>query len=437
MMEATKYNKSDVNRWLILSYCTNADGRAAALHVDNRLPYLKSLGITPVMLSGPNFPRHAEISHARVPSISPAGIWFEFRTFLNLAITSKSLRNTLKAVCMLPLMPFYFIEKAFIDIESQWAWFLPAAVKGQQLIRRHRPSLIYSTGGSISAHLAARLLARWNGLPWIAELQDPLVHGDWLRSRRALKIYSKVERLICAHAKHVVFLTDKARERAAGRTLLGEKGRVIYPGARPAAFSATYVRGEHCRFTHLGSLGGTRNLKVFLEALALYLAENPAMAPILRLELYGRCDRLSLELIESFPYPEVIKNHGRVPHQESLAVMHRSDVLLLIQDREEFSSETIPSKSYEYLLAGRPILGLVYGNQELREMLVDLGHQAADAADVQDVKNGIALMVEQWRSGSFNPRPSPYTVEAAAGRLKELAEIAVCAAKGKGAGSGV
>ena len=199
---------------------------------------------------------------------------------------------------------------------------------------------------------------------------------------------------------------------------MGDRGRIIYPGAMPSVIpAASYVRGEFCHFTHLGSLGGTRNLKVFLEALALYFADNPTMIPLLRLDLYGKCDQPSLKIIASLPHPEVIRDCGRVSHIESLAVMKRADVLLLIQDTEEFSSETIPSKSYEYLLAARPILGLVYRNQELRDILIESGHQAADATNVLDVKKGIAEMIEQWRSDTFVPCPSPYTVEAAVDSL--------------------
>lgn len=413
---------NNTNKWLILSYCSNADGRAAALHIDNRLAYMEQLGIQPVMLSGPNFPRHKEIVHARAFSLAPSGIWFEFRTFLNRYVKYRKLRNFLKFICLLPLIPFYLLEKAIINIESQWSWFPAAALRGRLLNRKHGFNIIYSTGGSICAHLAAALLARWSGLPWIAEFQDPLVHDDWHRSRRSLKIYGAIEQFICARAQAVVFLTDKARQRSKERTLLGEKGKVVYPGAIPSAAGiGCYTRSEQCRFVHLGSLGETRNLKVFLEALRLYFEENPSMIPFVRLDLYGTCDQLSKELVAKFPYGDLVTDFGRVSHKESLAAMKQADILLLIQDREEFSKETIPSKSYEYLLSNRPILGLIYRNQELHQMLTDLGHRSVDANCVEGVKEGLTAMIEQWRCDKFNLKPSPYTVSEAVSEIVKIA----------------
>ena len=46
--------------WLILTHCCNLDGRAASQHIDDRLPYLKREGITPLMLTGPTGPPLAD-----------------------------------------------------------------------------------------------------------------------------------------------------------------------------------------------------------------------------------------------------------------------------------------------------------------------------------------------------------------------------------------
>ena len=72
-------------------------------------------------------------------------------------------------------------------------------------------------------------------MPWIAELQDPIVFKDWTRSKTALKINSRLERFILENASAVVFLTEGARERAVRRTAAdAAKIHVIYPGASPA-----------------------------------------------------------------------------------------------------------------------------------------------------------------------------------------------------------
>ncbi|WP_240732154.1 glycosyltransferase [Geobacter sp. FeAm09] len=323
------------------------------------------------------------------------------------------------------ILPLYLLEKLVIDLDSQWSWFPLAILQGGQMCSRHNPRLIYSTGGPASAHLAAAVIARRHNIPWIAEVQDPLVHGDWLRSKRAFRIFSWLERFVCTRADAVIFLTDEARKRADKRTGLGKRGWAIYPGSDPAAMPAvTYKRGQFCSFAHFGSLGGSRNLKVFLEALGQVLVECPALAEVIRLDLYGSCDYLSRNLINDFPERRVIRDMGRIPRRESLVAMKCCDILLLIQNTEEFSAETIPSKTYEYLHAGRPILGLVHENPELGRMLASLGHTVVAAADPEAVKNGIKCLVDEWanRCSEIPHKPSPFTTVAAICDLLEVAD---------------
>lgn len=414
-------------KWLILSHCSNIDGRAAALHIDNRLPHLAAKGVTPLMLTGPCASPHEAVPHMRVPSIAPSGIRFELRFLLRRRFQGNPLVKALGNLLLLPVYPLYLLEKLIVDIDSQWSWFLLAAARGSKACREHEPEIVYSTGGASSAHIAAYLIAKRYRLPWIAELQDPLVHSDWRRGKRALSVYRRMESLICDHASAVVFLTDCARRRAGERTSLGDRGLVIYPGADPLAIpDDDYTRGERCRFSHFGSLGGSRNLAVFLDALALLFSEKPKLARMVAIDLYGSADAATREAIRRFPHPEVVREMGTVPRERALVEMVTSDVLLLIQNTEEFSSETIPSKTYEYLHVGRPILGLVHRNPELTAILAAEGHHPVAADSTAEVKRGISALLAKWEENLLGSggRKSPYTVESAVELLLATADEA-------------
>jgi hypothetical protein len=414
-------------RWLILSYFSGIDGMACAQHIDDRLSLLPGRGIAPLLLTGICGKGRDDMVTVQVPSVAPSGVRFELRHLRQRIAPLKIAAPFLNLL----LLPFYILEKLLIDLDSQWSWFPLAILRGRRLCRTFRPEILYSTGGPASAHLAAAVLARRFRIPWIAEFQDPLVHEDWRRSRRALRVFSWLERLICERADAVIFLTDGARERACVRTGIHRRSWTIYPGASPADMPReAYEKGEHCRFAHFGSLGGSRNLKVFLEALRQLVALRPELSGIVRLDLYGSCDRLSRRLIADFPAPEMICEHGRIPRRQSLAAMKCSDVLLLIQNTEEYSAETIPSKVYEYFLAGRPILALVHENPELREMMVRKGHQAVKAGLKEDVMTGIAALVDRWRSGGLAVgNGEAFLVEEAVRRLMQIGEAV--AARGR------
>jgi len=87
------------------------------------------------------------------------------------------------------------------------------------------------------------------------------------------------------------------------------------------------------------------------------------------------------------------------------------------------SAETIPSKVYEYLAAGRPILGLVHRDAELAGMLTGLGHTVAESADAGSVRGTISEIHRRWKAGALeNPAGSPYTIASAVDRLIVIAD---------------
>ena len=412
-------------RWLVLTYFSRIDGMACAQHIDDRIPLLREAGIEPVLLTGPCGERWEGIRHAVARSVAPSGIRFEVRHLFRKRGLRGPLYKVLEFLLFLPLLPFYLLEKLLVDLDSQWSWFPLAARRGYALCREARPELIYSTGGAASAHIAAGMIAHRTGIPWVAEFQDPLVHGDWYRGKVAGKAFSFAERYICARASRVVFLTEEARRRAAARTSLGDRGRCIYPGAQPPPERSQH-RGADAllRFAHFGSFGGSRNPAVLLEAVRQILEGMPELAGIIRLDFYGSADANSRRLLREFPREGVVTFHGRVSRSASLAAMRDTDVLVLIQNVADYSAETIPSKVYEYLASGRPILGLVHKNTELSGMLHAQGHLAVDAAAPSAVREGISECLTRWRvSGCETPAlpPSPYTLAAAVGRLVEVA----------------
>lgn len=411
-------------RWLILSYFSRIDGMACAQHIDDRIPLLRKAGIDPVFLSGPCGERWEEGRHAIARCVAPSGVRFEVRHFFRKRGLRGPLYKVLEFLLLLPVLPFLLLEKLLVDLDSQWSWFPLAARRGYALCRETGPELIYSTGGPASAHIAAGMIAHRTGIPWVAEFQDPLVHGDWYRGKVARKAFSLAERYICARASRVVFLTEEARRRAASRTSLGDRGRCIYPGAGPPSELAPRGRnGALLRFAHLGSFGGSRNPAVLLEAARLLLDEQPDIAGTIRFDFYGSCDANSRRLLRQFPREGVVTFHGRVSRSDSLAAMRDADVLVLIQNVADYSAETIPSKVYEYLVTGRPILALVHRNPELAGMLTGLGHSVAEAADAGSVRGVLSEIHRRWKAGEpETPAGSPYTIASAVDRLVAVAE---------------
>ncbi len=295
---------------------------------------------------------------------------------------------------------------------------------------------MYSTGGSASAHIAALLIKRWTGCTWIAETQDPLVHDHgWRRGKRVLQVYKVLEKKICQHADAFVFLVHAAMQHCSSRTEGQCRGAVVYPGSIPDLFQQQFTKGARCHFAHFGSLAGTRNLVIFFQALHQILIRhtgNDGLRDKVRVDVYGSFDEDSEREMERLELSDLVIRHGTVSRQKALTAMQQTDCLLVIQNIIYFSCETIPSKVYEYLLTGRPIIGLVYKNEELDNMLREHGHQAVPAENVQAIAEAVEKILDDFMqeeqngnrsamAGNTSDSPLP-TVADAVRKLIALAE---------------
>ena len=403
------------------------DGRAASQTITDKISHFLKLGLDPIVLSTITGRKDEKIRHYQVLPPTPVGLRFDLRHFLQQRLRNGFLYRVLSGFFSLLILPFYVLEKAFIRQESQWSWFISAYFAGIYIIKKQQPILIYSTGGPNSAHFAAYILARRYDLPWIAEIHDPLVTYNKPPTTQRERFAYWLEENICRHADVVWWFTDEALRRAKLRhPELGERGHSLIPGVeQPPQFSISYSRGEKLKISHFGLLSKTRNLKIFLEALKKVIDRDPERKKVFRLHIYGgKLDAISAEAMKEFLYREVVIEHGRIERntetgesgrEQILKLMHLSDCLLLQHGNDYYCEEYIPSKVYEYFVAKRPILGLVWHNKQLKHMLQDMGHRVVQSDDVDAISEALEELYSRWVQNNLlsSEESSPYTAEAA------------------------
>jgi hypothetical protein len=419
--------KADNIDILVVTYYANEDGIACSHHIDDRLAEFRKLGVSFALLSTRAVPLSCRFIHYRVPSLFPSAIRFELRHFFRKKWLKNKRWKILCNIILVPLLPFYAIERLCYKIDPTWYWTMLSVPAGIRICRRHNIRCIYSTGGPAVAHLTACRISSRLGIRWVAEFQDPLIHGYDEKENSDVRLTRKIERVICRKADRIIFLTEGAMDATERRVHVGGKGAVIYPGTPAPPILGQYKKGIKINFCHFGSLGGMRNLEAFLAALRYAVEEEPQLLDVVRVSLYGNVENDDVERIKQFPFKNIIYHKGTIPRNEALRAMQESDVLLLIQGAHKISAETIPSKLYEYLHMGRPILGLIHKNTELRKILFGLNHYCADAGDPQDIKRQVMQIWKKWEGdgdGDFKERPkSPFTSENAARRILSYVRV--------------
>lgn len=290
---------------------------------------------------------------------------------------------------------------------------IPAYEKAISEVRRdHDFDLIYTTGGPATVHIAVAHALEGTHIPWIAEIQDPLlfegIDGPTYRaSRRDLDHLHLAEECL-KKADAVVCLTEACAEYYRDR--LGKTSvHSIYPGANVGRTPAgepekTGRTPEAVTLFHGGTLAGDRNLDVLLEAVRAEGLEDR-----ISLVLAGYIDDGVREQISSLPF---VRYLGIVSRGETLRRISRSDVCLVVQNRSPVSRYTIPSKFYEYTSLSSPVLFLGYDNDEVRRNSPAYNFYYCDQRDLSEVSACLRQVVSDRRSGRVRKPVNPDIAQA-------------------------
>jgi len=96
-------------------------------------------------------------------------------------------------------------------VPDRWiSWLLGAVPAGLRLVWRHRPQVIWSTYPIATAHLIGYALHRLTGLPWIADLRDPMTDVGYPEHALTRRVYLWIERKTIEHCTRAVCTTAGA-----------------------------------------------------------------------------------------------------------------------------------------------------------------------------------------------------------------------------------
>lgn len=308
--------------------------------------HLPALGWQPLVLSA--HPRAYESvgtdQLAEIPATVPVRRAFALDTARHLALGGRYL--------------------GWMALPDRWvSWLLGALPAGLALVRCQRPLAIWSTYPIASAHLVGLALQRLTGLPWIADLRDPMIDASHPSGRARRRAASWVEARTVRHCSIAVCTTAGAvrsyRERYP--ELPPERFRVVENGYDEAAFAglepAARAPGP-LRLLHSGIVyPSERDPKPLFGALAALRARGRIGPDSFRLVLRAPVHEAFLAaLAAEHGIADLVELAPALPYRAALAEMLAVDALLVLQAAN--CNQQVPAKLYEYLRAGRPLLAL-------------------------------------------------------------------------------
>jgi glycosyltransferase involved in cell wall biosynthesis len=301
----------------------------------------------------------------------------------------------------------------FMALPDRWAsWCLGAIPAGWRLIRRHRPAVIWSTYPIASAHLIGLVLRRLTGLPWVADLRDPMTDVSYPEDPRTRRVFQWIERKTIEHCTVAVCTTPGAIKTYEARfpAIPRERYRLIEnaydeenfaDAERDGAAAAPGAHGGPLTLVHSGIIyPSERDPVPLFQALAALKQQGAVSAASVRVVLRATAhDDYLGGLIAEHGIADLVQLAPHVAYRDALAEMLNADGLLILQASN--CNHQVPAKLYEYLRARRPILALTDSDGDTAATLRQAG---IDSIAPLDQKDAIIAMLprflEQVRSGT-------------------------------------
>jgi len=256
-----------------------------------------------------------------------------------------------------------------LALPDRWVtWCLGAIPTGLAMVRTYRPQVLWSTYPIASAHLIGLALHKLTGLPWVADLRDPMLDAVYPADPLSRRVAGWIEAKTIRNAARVVCTTPGAvrhyrqllKDVAPERFCLIENGYddEDFDAAEAAARAHVKPAGGPLVMLHSGIVYPLeRDPRPLFAALAALLGAGSLIPARFQLVLRAPVHEAFLaQLIDEYGIAALVTIAPPLPYRAALAEMLGADALLLLQAAN--CNDQVPAKLYEYLRANKPLLAL-------------------------------------------------------------------------------
>ncbi|MCC6865863.1 MAG: glycosyltransferase [Ignavibacteria bacterium] len=251
--------------------------------------------------------------------------------------------------------------------DEHQSWIAKAVKLGKEIIESNKIEIIYTTGPSFTAFLAARELKEKFKIPLVIDYQDSWLHSPssyfplGFQKLRNMKMEQDVIRvtdeIITANRRIKEYLIDEYDY------LKHDDINIIHHGFDPDDFAIAsegkLPEKPKMRFTFAGNFFDLVTPKYFFEGLNMALQKNPEIRGKIEVCILGGLSKENLKLIQKNNISDVVINPGYVEHIESIKYLLASDVLWFMIGKGQGQEVIAPVRLAEYFAAKKPILACV------------------------------------------------------------------------------
>ena len=298
----------------------------------------------------------------------------------------------------------------FAALPDRWAsWRLWGVRAGVRAAREHGARAVWSTYPIATAHQIGACIARRTGLPWVADFRDPMAQEGYPADPRRWQAFKHIEETATEQAARLVFVSPSALEMYRERypATPAERFALIENGYDESSFEGLEApeptpAGGPLLLLHSGIVYPSERDPAALFTALGRLRERGAIRPgefVIRFRAAVH-DALLRELADRHQVAEFVDIAPAIPYREALREMLAAHALMVMQG--DNCNGQIPAKLYEYLRAGRPILGLADPVGDTGRTLSGLGYPLVTRLEsANDIERNLPEFLERLRQQSL------------------------------------
>ncbi len=292
------------------------------------------------------------------------------------------------------------VSDTFFIPDNKIGWKHQAVARGMELHGEKPFDLLFATAPPFTDFLIGEVLKKYTSLPLVFDYRDPWVEYPFKFFPTPYHKWRNIvlERRALRASSHVVTTNRRVKELLIQRHpfLTHHDIDIIPQGFDPDDFTSLEKPEKRAtgrmRITYAGIFWEDRVPDYFLQALHDVFIEREDIRGNIEARFIGHFRDENMTRVRQLHLEEAVTVTGYLAHRACVQELVESDVLWMIVGDDLGS----PGKVYEYIGAGKPILGCV-PEGFLKNTILEAAGVVVPPKDVQGIKRAIIELYEKFR----------------------------------------
>lgn len=287
--------------------------------------------------------------------------------------------------------------------DAKIGWIPFAVKKGKSIISSENPDLIFSTSPPPTVNLIAKKLAKWSGLPWVADFRDPWTNIYYYDKAPKGKLAQGIDQLLeqraLSYCDKITVVNDGFFGKLPPATPSIKK---IPNGFDPDDIPDVSQKSRNSKFTirYMGSMKVRQYVNTFYSVFEEF-SQSVGLVKNIKFETIGPVDPYILQRLDRKQISIEFSHLGYIDHREAIKKIATADLLVFIVGQSERAEKVLTSKLFEYIMVERPILGIGPPEGDAGAILSETGlGKMFEYNDYNGLKHYMLENYQKWKRGN-------------------------------------